>query len=51
LQSPLRKCLQTREPCVVEGASPDAVVVDVVTREGVGCRSGQAGPKGQCPSL
>lgn len=50
LQSPLRKCLQTSDPCVVEGASPEAVVIDVVMREGVGCRSGQAGPSGQWPS-
>ena len=42
--------MQTNEPCVVDGARPDAVVVEVVTREGVGCRSGQAGPNGQWPS-
>ena len=34
----------------MDGARPDAVVVDVVTRDGVGWRSGQAGPNGQCPS-
>ena len=51
LHSPLRKCLQTSDPCVVDGANPEAVVVDVVTRDGVGGRSGQAGPKGQWPSL
>lgn len=43
--------MQTSDPCVVDGASPEAVVVDVVTREGVGCLSGQAGPSGQWPSL
>ena len=32
LHKPLRKCLHTREPWVVDGASPDAVVVDVSIR-------------------
>lgn len=40
--------MQTRLPCVDEGAMAGDVAVDI--RDGVGCRSGHAGPKGQWPS-
>lgn len=36
---------------MTDGARPDAFVDEVVTREGVGWRSGQVGPRGQWPSL
>lgn len=49
LHRPFRKCLQTKLPCVEDGAIvPGDVAVEI--RDGVGWRSGHVGPSGQCPS-